>query len=300
MTHACPQSAFRFAPSPNGYLHLGHAFSALENERLARLNGGRLFLRIENIDVDRCRPEYERAILEDLTWLGIALEPEVRRQSEHFDDYAQALDRLARMGLIYPCFCSRTDIMQKIRERAFWARDPDGSPLYPGTCKHLPKDKIQERLEAGEPASYRLDMGKALNLIGYRLGWTEFGSGMVGRFVQASPQKWGDTILARKDIATSYHIAVVVDDALQRITDIVRGEDLFQATSLHRLLQSLLGLPEPAYHHHGLLRDASGQKLSKSLRAKSLRALREEGLSPKAVRAKLAPLPPLIAALQTV
>jgi len=300
MTRALSHPAFRFAPSPNGYLHLGHAFSALENERLARASGGRLFLRIEDIDKDRCRPEYERAIIEELRWLGVPFDPEIRRQSHHLADYAQALTQLERKGILYPCFCSRTDIVQKVREKPEWPRDPDGSPLYPGTCRHLSREQRQKRLAAGDTPAYRIDIDKATALVGGKVTWLDYGSGTQGRLVTADPRKWGDTILARRDIGTSYHIAVVVDDASQGITDIVRGEDLFQATSLHRLLQRLFDLPEPIYHHHALLRDAAGQKLSKSLRAKSLRSLREEGLTPEMVRARLVPAPSMVAELQNV
>ncbi|VTZ51776.1 Glutamyl-Q tRNA(Asp) synthetase [Methylocella tundrae] len=287
MTRSFSNQTLRFAPSSNGYLHLGHAYSALLNFEMARASGGRMLLRIEDIDIDRCRPEFEQAIYEDLEWLGLSWELPVRRQSEHFSDYANALERLRSRGLVYPCFCSRGDIMATVAGRPDSPRDPDGSPLYPGTCKHLPPAERARRLAGGRSAAQRIDMDAAMASLGFQLGWRErpvFGSSAEGREIIAEPALWGDAIVARKDIQTSYHIAVVVDDALQGVTDVVRGEDLFMATHLHRLLQALLDLPEPRYRHHRLLRDASGHKLSKSLRAKSLRALRQEGLSPEAAR----------------
>jgi glutamyl-Q tRNA(Asp) synthetase len=288
MTWSHSSRVFRFAPSSNGYLHLGHAYSALMNFEMAQAAGGHLLLRIEDIDTERCRPEFEQAIYDDLAWLGLRWEQPVRRQSEHFGDYTEALERLTARHLIYPCFCTRGDILNAVAGKPGWPRDPDGSPLYPGTCRHLPPAERQRRLAGGQPAAQRIDMAAAIASVKFRLGWREFGTGAVGRDVTATPQVWGDAVLSRKDIATSYHIAVVVDDALQGVTDVVRGEDLFMATSLHRLLQVLLDLPAPSYRHHPLLRDASGQKLSKSLRAKPLRALREEGFAPTEIRAKLA------------
>ncbi|MGA2636343.1 tRNA glutamyl-Q(34) synthetase GluQRS [Methylocella sp.] len=285
MTRSFSNQTFRFAPSSNGFLHLGHAYSALLNFDMARATGGRMLLRIEDIDLDRCRPEFEQAIYEDLDWLGISWEVPVRRQSQHFDVYAAALDRLRADKLIYPCFCSRGEIMASVAGKPDWPRDPDGSPLYPGLCKHLSEAERKRRLASGRPAAQRIDMAAALKAVGYPVGWREArGAGADGCDMTANPALWGDAVLARKDIQTSYHIAVVLDDALQGVSDVVRGEDLFMATHLHRLLQALLDLPAPSYHHHGLLRDASGQKLSKSLRAKSLRALRQEGLSPGTAR----------------
>lgn len=289
MTRSFANRVFRFAPSSNGYLHLGHAYSALLNFSIARATGGRLLLRIEDIDVDRCRFEYEQAIYEDLGWLGLTWETPVRRQSEHFPDYASALAKLSMQGLTYPCFCSRRDIMDAASRQANWPRDPDGSPLYPGICKHLSRDEQQRRIAAGEAAALRIDMDAALAKAGRHLYWREMGPDLEARDVAAEPSLWGDALLSRKDIPASYHIAVVVDDALQGVTDVVRGEDLFVATGLHRLLQVLLDIPAPSYRHHSLLRDASGRKLSKSARAKSIRALRNEGLSVAAVRDKLSP-----------
>ncbi|HEX3497601.1 MAG TPA: tRNA glutamyl-Q(34) synthetase GluQRS [Methylocella sp.] len=287
MTRSFTNRVFRFAPSPNGYLHLGHAYSALLNFDTARAAGGRFLLRIEDIDIERCRFEFEQAIYEDLDWLGLAWETPVRRQSEHFSDYASALAKLSAQGLTYPCFCSRGEIMNTVAGRTGWPRDPDGSPLYPGICKHLSREERQRRIAAGRPAALRINMEAAVAKAGRGLAWREMGPSSQTREVAAEPSHWGDTTLARKDIPASYHIAVVVDDALQGVTDVVRGEDLFPATSLHRLLQDLVELPAPTYRHHALLRDALGQKLSKSSKAKSLRALRQDGLSPAAVQERL-------------
>jgi glutamyl-Q tRNA(Asp) synthetase len=290
MTRSYIPHVLRFAPSPNGYLHLGHAYSALINAQMAQAAGGTLLLRMEDIDVARCRPEFEQAIYEDLRWLDLLWEEPVRRQSEHFDAYAEALARLDDQKLVYPCFCSRSDVGGVLTERPDWPRDPDGSPLYRGTCKHLSNAERLARLAAGQPAALRLDMDAALarvnERLGRKIGWREYGVGVRSREITAEPALWGDAVLSRKGISASYHIAVVVDDALQGVTDVVRGEDLFLATGLHRLLQVLLDLPAPCYHHHELLRDAAGRKLSKSLRAKSLRTLRHEGMTPDSVTAQ--------------
>lgn len=287
MTSSFPRAVVRFAPSPNGYLHLGHAYSALTNGLLAQEIGARVLVRLENIDTTRCRPEYERAVLEDLFWLGLRWERPVWRQSEHFGDYAEALGRLERRGLVYPCFCSRGDIMAAVASRPDWPCDPDGTPLYPGTCKHLSAEARARHFANGERASYRLDMDRALAALDGPLTWNEYRGGTSRMEHRATPAVWGDAVLSRKDIATSYHIAVVVDDAGQGVTDVVRGEDLFMATHLHRLLQHLLHLPAPNYHHHKLLRDSAGQKLAKSLRAKPLRTFRQEGETLDAVLARI-------------
>ena len=287
MTSTFARTIVRFAPSPNGYLHLGHAYSALMNDMLARDTGGRFLLRMENIDTTRCRPEFEKAVLEDLAWLGLRWEAPVFRQSDHFGDYADALRGLERRGLIYPCFCSRGDIMATVAARPSWRSDPDGTPLYPGTCKHLSMARRAERFAAGERASYRLDMDRALATLTHALSWDEYRGGTRRFEERATPEVWGDAVLSRRDIATSYHVAVIVDDASQGVTDVVRGEDLFMATHLHRLLQALLDLPAPNYHHHALLRDGTGQKLAKSLRAKPLRTFRQEGHSLDAVLARI-------------
>ena len=279
---------FRFAPSPNGYLHLGHAFSALLNFDLARASGGRLLLRIEDIDPTRCRPEYEEAIYQDLAWLGISWEAPVRRQSEHLGAYRKALDKLAAQGLIYPGFESRADIAKLVRQREAegpWPRDPDGAPLYPGEAKLLSEDARAGLVESGVPYALRLDMSAAIARAG-ELSWAECGegpNGETGRLV-ASPQAWGDVVLARKETPTSYHLSVVVDDALQGVTDVVRGADLFHATSVHRLLQQLLGLPEPVYRHHRLICDEAGHKLAKSTRSTALRELRAQGATAADIR----------------
>jgi len=285
MTRSYISHVFRFAPSPNGYLHLGHAFSALINHEMAAATGGSLLLRMEDIDVERCRPEFDQAIYEDLGWLGLSWDEPVRRQSEHFDAYAEALASLEQRGLVYPCFCSRAEVLNAVAERPDWPRDPDGSPLYPGTCKHMTAAERRARL--GQPAALRLDMEAALAQARQKIAWREYGGGAERRDIIGDPSLWGDAVLSRKDVPASYHIAVVVDDAVQGVTDVVRGEDLFMATSLHRLLQILLDLPAPAYHHHELLRDAAGRKLSKSLRAKSLRAMRREGLAPADLKEQL-------------
>jgi len=277
----------RFAPSPNGYLHIGHAYSALRNFDMARRLGGRFLLRIEDIDTERCRPEYEQAIYEDLEWLGLSWDGPVLRQSDHFPIYAKAVEHLQARGLLYPCFCSRQDISRAVSAMRDWPRDPDGGPLYPRTCRHVSEEERMQRLASGQQAALRLDVAQSLGEIGQNLGWREYGEGEEARDVHAEPALWGDCILARKDIPTSYHISVVVDDARQGVTNIVRGKDLFDATSLHRLLQDLLDVPAPHYHHHDLLRDPAGQKLSKSTRAKSLRALREEGVTAQDVRKRL-------------
>jgi glutamyl-Q tRNA(Asp) synthetase len=279
---------FRFAPSPNGYLHLGHALSALTDFEMARALGGRFLLRIEDIDTARCRPEFEQAILEDLAWLGIAWEQPVRRQSEHLDAYGAALAKLEAQGFVYPSFESRGEIARLVAERdakAHWPRDPDGAPLYPGNAKQLTADARAARIAAGEPYALRLDMNAAVARAG-PLTWVEIGTDPKEEHetLMAQPEAWGDVVLARKDTPTSYHLSVVVDDALQGVTHVVRGQDLFQATSVHRLLQELLGLPAPMYHHHRLILDAEGRKLSKSSNATALRELRAQGVSVATVR----------------
>jgi len=279
---------FRFAPSPNGHLHLGHAFSALLNHDMARARNGRLLLRIEDIDRARCRPEFEAAIFEDLGWLGMTWEAGVRRQSEHFQTYRDAVDRLDVEGLVYPSFESRAEIARLVAERekeAPWPRDPDGAPLYPGDAKHLSAAERAKRIASGIPFALRLDMERALAQAG-SLEWTETGRGPGGETgrIEAVPRAWGDLVLARKEMPTSYHLAVVVDDALQGITHVVRGEDLFWSTSVHCLLQALLGLPAPTYHHHRLILDSDGKKLAKSTQATGLRELRARGATPDEIR----------------
>lgn len=279
---------FRFAPSPNGYLHLGHALSALLNADMAKATNGRLLLRIEDIDSARCRPEYETAICEDLAWLGIRWDTPVRRQSEHWDDYSRALGRLQAMGLVYPSFESRAEIARLVADREVrgpWPRDPDGTPLYPGNARSMSAAERERRIKAGEPYALRLDMPAAMACAG-ALSWIEAGAGPAsetGR-ITADPSAWGDVILARKETPTSYHLAVVADDAAQAVSNVVRGHDLFHATAVHRLLQVLLGLPAPRYHHHRLVRDEAGNKLSKSTRSTGLRELRSRGVTPTEIR----------------
>jgi glutamyl-Q tRNA(Asp) synthetase len=281
-------SVFRFAPSPNGFLHLGHALSALLNADLAKAAGGRLLLRIEDIDETRCRPEYEAAIYEDLAWLGVEWERPVRRQSAHYDDYRAALGKLDVMGLIYPSFESRAEVAALVAERetrAPWPLDPDGAPLYPGTAKNLPAALRAKRIADGEPYALRLDMAAATARAG-ALTWSEAGRGPSGEtgIVGSDPARWGDVILARKETPASYLLAVVIDDGAQGVTDVVRGNDLFHATSVHRLLQTLLGLTAPRYHHHRLILGTDGNKLSKSTQSTGLRELRAQGVKPADIR----------------
>jgi glutamyl-Q tRNA(Asp) synthetase len=277
---------FRFAPSPNGYLHLGHAFSALLNFDMARAAGGRLLLRIEDIDQTRCRPEFEAAIYEDLAWLGLSWEAPVRRQSAHLDDFRAALERLEVRELIYPSFESRAEIARLAAEHG--PRDPDGAPIYPGSARTMTRDERARRVKTGAPYAWRLDMDAAIAAVG-PLFWTETGASPRGEAgtVPTVPKAWGDVVLGRKETPTSYHLSVVIDDALQGVTHVVRGEDLFWSTSVHRLLQALLNLPAPTYHHHRLILDAEGGKLSKSTSSTALRELRAQGVTPAAIRRML-------------
>jgi glutamyl-Q tRNA(Asp) synthetase len=281
-------SVFRFAPSPNGYLHLGHAYSAWLNFDLAAQTGGRFLLRIEDIDTARCKPEFETAIYQDLAWLGMTWETPVRRQSGHLAEYRDALNRLSAQGLVYPSFESRAEIAKLVAQRearAPWPRDPDGAPLYPGAAKLLSPDERARRLVSDAPCALRLDMAAACASAG-DLSWIERGEGPDGETgaVTARPDAWGDVILARKETPTSYHLSVVIDDAVQGVTEVVRGQDLFWSTSVHRLLQRLLGLPQPAYRHHRLVLDGEGRKLSKSTEATGLRELRAGGATPADIR----------------
>jgi glutamyl-Q tRNA(Asp) synthetase len=267
----------RFAPSPTGYLHLGHAKAALFAAKYAA--DGRFVVRIEDIDLGRCRPEYETAIIEDLSWLGLTWENPVRRQSEHFAAYAGAIETLKQQGLVYPCFCTRADIQREIASAVDAPHGPDG-PLYPGTCHDIPALTAKERIEAGESYALRLRMADAIKVAG-PLTWHDLGSGPQ----TAQPQIFGDIVIARKDVPTSYHLACTHDDALQGITLVTRGKDLFDATHVHRLLQKLLNLPTPQYHHHDLLLGADGKKFSKRDQAPTLRNLRVAGKTPDDVRA---------------
>ena len=280
----------RFAPSPNGELHLGHAYSALLNDRLAREAGGRLLLRIEDIDTARCTPAFEAGIYRDLAWLGIEWEQPVRRQSEHFADYAEALERLVDAGLAYPSFMSRGEARAIIAEAEEdgrkWPRDPDGAALFPAMERRLPESEREARIAAGEPYAWRLDIDAALAHAGAPPFWDEEGSGPGGESgrIRADPAAWGDVVIARKDVPTSYHLAVVVDDALQGVTHVVRGRDLFFATGVQRLLQEVLGLFAPIYLHHDLVLGDDGRKLSKSRRDTGLAALRAAGMTPDDIR----------------
>lgn len=280
---------FRFAPSPNGPLHLGHALSALTGFDRAQRLGGRFLVRIEDIDVARCREEHIAGIFEDLTWLGIAWEEPVLRQSQHFAVYARAAQWLEAQGLLYPCFASRSEIEVAA---AAGAVDPDGAPLYPGLHKGLPRAEIEARMENGERFALRLDMPRALavareRLKGAPLTFTELDESDRPQAIEAHPELWGDAVILRKDVPASYHLAVVVDDARQGVTHVARGRDLYQATGLHRLLQVVLGLPEPLYHHHRLLADAEGRKLAKSAGDTGLAELRAAGASAADVRRTL-------------
>jgi len=283
---------FRFAPSPNGRLHLGHAYSALLNDALARRFEGRFLLRIEDIDIARCRPEYEAGIVEDLAWLGLAWETPLRRQSEHFADYREAFGRLKGRGLAYPCFCSRKRIAERVRaieeeSGKAWPRDPDGAPLYPGLCKGLAPGEVERRIGAGEAHAWRVDGEAVRRLLPGPLAFTRFSPAGDRDRVEADPWRWGDAVIVRKDVPTSYHLSVVVDDALQGVTHVVRGQDLEAATGLHVLLQKLLGLDTPLYHHHGLIRDPGGDKLAKSRRSEALFELRARGVTAAEIRQRL-------------
>ena len=278
---------FRFAPSPNGELHLGHAYSALLNQKMAAQAGGRLLLRIEDIDVTRCPPEFEAGIFRDLEWLGLSWEQPVRRQSEHFAEYGAVLDRLIAEELVYPAFMSRGEIRAFIAEtgRRDWPRDPDGVPLYPPLDKALPVKERKRRIADNMPFAWRLDVEAAMARVTAGLSWTEFADETMSatRTVEAQPRDWGDVIVARRDVPTSYHLAVVLDDALQGASHVVRGLDLYSATGVQRLLQDLLGLPQPRYFHHRLILGPDGRKLSKSFKDTGLAALREAGMSPRDV-----------------
>jgi glutamyl-Q tRNA(Asp) synthetase len=289
MTGSTP--VFRFAPSPNGELHLGHALSALTSYEMAQRLGGRFLLRIEDIDVGRSRPEYIDAIFEDLAWLGIKWEESVLRQSEHFDAYRAAARRLEQLDLLYPSLATRAELANAAASSA-GAVDPDGAPLVARSGQAPSTEEVPRRQAAGKTFALRLDMRRAVaeaqrRLDGRALSFTSFEATGVERLVDAQPERWGDAVIIRKDTPTSYHLSVVVDDARQGVTHVVRGADLLAATDLHRLLQVLLDFPAPVYHHHPLLTDESGRKLSKSARDTSLRSLRQAGMTASDIRAKL-------------
>lgn len=287
------QPVFRFAPSPNGQLHLGHALSAILNHDMARDLGGRFLLRIEDIDPARSTPEFEAGIYADLAWLGLSWEMPVRRQSEHLDLYRQALGKLIDRGLVYPAFLTRGAIKAAVADfearGKTWPRDPDGAPLYPGDERGLPAAARQRLLAGGKPHAWRLDIEKAIAELDAPLTWQETGGGPNGETgtITADPAAWGDVVLSRSDAPSSYHLAVTLDDALQGVTRVVRGRDLYHATAVHRLLQRLLDLPEPAYHHHRLILGPDGRKLSKSNRDTGIAAFREAGKTPDDVRAMI-------------
>jgi glutamyl-Q tRNA(Asp) synthetase len=268
----------RFAPSPTGLLHLGHAHAALTAWRTARDAGGRFLLRIEDIDPTRCRPDFTDAILQDLAWLGLDWDGEVRVQSRHLADYRAVLDALDARGLLYPCFCTRADIAREVAASAAAPHGPDG-PLYPGTCRRLSAGERAARIAAGDQHALRLDMAAALATIAAPLDAREHGDQR-----RCDPARFGDAVLARKDIPASYHLCVTHDDALQGVTLVTRGADLLPATDLHRLLQALMGWPAPDYAHHPLLTDATGRRLAKRDRAATLRDLRQAGISPAEAR----------------
>jgi glutamyl-Q tRNA(Asp) synthetase len=285
-----PRPVLRFAPSPNGELHLGHALSALVGFEMAQRLGGRFLVRIEDIDTARCRENYVTQIFEDLAWLGVTWEEPVLRQSLHFTTYSAASDWLLKLGLLYPCFATRTEISEATETAPHPPPlDPDGTPLYPGLHKHMPKEEIAARLSRNEPFALRLDMDRALDALEGITGkrqvtFTELDADGNPEPIEMDPAVWGDAVIVRKDVPTSYHLAVVVDDARQGVTHVTRGRDLYAATGLHRLLQTILGVPEPLYHHHRLLTDAGGHKLSKSAGDTSLRALREQGIDRLQIR----------------
>jgi glutamyl-Q tRNA(Asp) synthetase len=283
----------RFAPSPNGELHLGHAVSAWIGSDMARRLGGRFLLRIEDIDITRCRETYVTQMFEDLRWLGISWEEPVLRQSERFATYARASDMLLKLGLLYPCFATRSEIAEATKSVPE-ARDPEGAPLYPGLHKHLSSEEIAARLARKEPFALRFNMGRALDALeqitgSRRVTFTELAADGAPTRIECDPSAWGDAVIVRKDVPASYHLAVTIDDDAQGVTHVTRGRDLFEATSLHRLLQVLLGLREPLYHHHPLLTDATGRKLSKSDRDTSLRELRQAGADVLHLRHHLLP-----------
>jgi len=277
-----PPFVTRFAPSPSGLLHLGHAYSALFAQQTAQACGGRFLLRIEDIDHTRCRAEFEQAMLDDLRWLGLRWEAPAARQSTRGDSYQGALAQLKRAALVYPCFCTRQQIRTEIQQSASAPHAPSGEPVYPGTCRGLDASEADHRIGRGQPHAWRLDVTRALERTG-PLFWHD----VRGGWQACRVRDFGDIVLARKDIPTSYHLAVTVDDAAQGVTLVTRGEDLFHATHVHRLLQALLGLPTPHYYHHNLVAGADGQRLAKRNRSASLRYFRERGETPESVFEKL-------------
>ena len=273
----------RFAPSPTGQLHLGHAYAALFAESAARETGGRFLLRIEDIDTSRARPDFERAILEDLAWLGVTWDGPIRRQSEHTTDYLDALNRLSALGVVYPCFCTRAEIRTEVARSPRAPHGPDG-PLYPGTCQQLSVGEREARQTEGLAFAIRLDSAKALDAVRNHddraIAWCDEDAGEHA----VDSALFGDVVIARKETPTSYHLAVTVDDALQGVSLVTRGLDLLPATHIHRLLQALLDLPVPRYHHHRLITDDAGQRLATRDKSMTLSTLRDQGVSPDDIR----------------
>lgn len=301
LTHGRHRPVFRFAPSPNGQLHLGHALSAGIGYRMAQASGGRFLLRMEDIDLTRTRSEHIEGIFRDLSWLGLSWEKPVLRQSSRFDAYATAARTLLDAGLLYPCFATRSEIAAAAN-RTSGGRDPDGAPLYPAEILRPHADEAARRMARGEPHALRLDMSRAFEAARAKRGrwpltFTEIGEDGHETAIEARPEIWGDAVIMRKETPASYSIAVIIDDAYQGVTHVTRGKDLFEATSLQCLLQALLDLPKPKYHHHRLVVDANGDKLAKSAGSQSIAELREKGVEPEAIWRQLgmtnpAPMPP--------
>ena len=293
----------RFAPSPNGWLHLGHAYSALIGRRAAEAGGGQFLVRLEDIDIGRARPHYVEGIYQDLAWLGLSWPEPVMVQSARFEIYEAALKKLRDMNLVYPCWATRRDIQVALEtlygHKTEWPRDPDGAPIYPGLYRDTPESERKRLMFEGSGYAWRLNMQEALAVAATKtdtLFYTEILDGVATR-LPLNPQSYGDVVLARKDVPTSYHLAVVVDDAAQGVTQVTRGQDLAPATAIHRLLQVLLDLPEPVYHHHALVRDISGRRLSKQAGDSGFRELRQQGMALEEV---LDLLPPPIGTGATV
>lgn len=283
MSLAPSQPVFRFAPSPNGRIHLGHAYSALFTAEAAKATGGVMLLRIEDTDIERCKPEFEAGIVEDLQWLGLSWPEPVMRQSERFPIYAAAADRLRALGLLFPCFCTRHDVASATK-----GVDPDGAPIYPGTCRHLSSEDVAERMAGGEPVQTRIDMAKATALAGPVTVTLAQPTPLDRPQIRhALPERWGDVVLQRKGTPTSYHLSVVIDDSAQGVTNVTRGRDLEAATDIHALLQLLLGLPPPIYTFHRLILGEDGRKLSKSRGSPTLEELRRAGWTPTRIREEL-------------
>jgi glutamyl-Q tRNA(Asp) synthetase len=280
------RSVFRFAPSPNGALHLGHALSALTGFEMAQRYGGRFLVRIEDIDTNRARPEFVQGIFDDLAWLGLTWEEPVLLQSKHFSDYLAAAEKLRALGVLYPCFATRNEIVAAADINRL---DPEGALVYPGLWRGRAAVDVASACAQGTAFALRIDMTRAIEIVSQKLGgaaltFTEFDEAGVERKVIADPARWGDVLVIRKEIPASYFLAVVIDDARQGITHVTRGMDLFAATDAQRLLQILLDLPEPVYHHHRLILDGAGRKLSKSRGDTSLAHLRSMGASPADIR----------------